>query len=144
MAEASQQFPEHDALDYNIRAERAGWLPRAPQLNTNPLHICRDAAAAGIDPKDYVVKCLQNGSLQMSCEQPDRPVNFPRVMFVWRSNILGSSGKGHEYFLKHLLGATHGVQGEDLGADGAKPEEVNVDARPQRASSTCWSRSTFA
>jgi nitrate reductase alpha subunit len=45
-------------------------------------------------------------------------------MFVWRSNILGSSGKGHEYFLKHLLGTTHGVQGKDLGADEAKPTEV--------------------
>ena len=45
-------------------------------------------------------------------------------MFVWRSNILGSSGKGHEYFLKHLLGTTHGVQGKDLGANDAKPQEV--------------------
>ena len=33
-------------------------------------------------------------------------------MFVWRSNLLGSSGKGHEYFLKHLLGTTHGVHGQ--------------------------------
>ncbi len=40
-------------------------------------------------------------------------------MFVWRSNILGSSGKGHEYFLKHLLGTKHGVMGKDLGAEGA-------------------------
>jgi nitrate reductase alpha subunit len=38
-------------------------------------------------------------------------------MFVWRSNILGSSGKGHEYFLKHLLGTSNGVQGKDLGPD---------------------------
>ena len=30
--------------------------------------------------------------------------NWPRNLFVWRSNLLGSSGKGHEYFLKHLLG----------------------------------------
>jgi nitrate reductase alpha subunit len=46
-------------------------------------------------------------------------------MFVWRSNILGSSGKGHEYFLKHLLGTAHGVQGKDLGDQGGrKPEEV--------------------
>jgi nitrate reductase alpha subunit len=37
---------------------------------------------------------------------------------------LGSSGKGHEYFLKHLLGTTHGVQGKDLGKDEAKPTEV--------------------
>jgi nitrate reductase alpha subunit len=40
-------------------------------------------------------------------------------MFVWRSNLLGSSGKGHEYFLKHLLGTTHGVMGKDLGPEGA-------------------------
>ncbi|HDO52097.1 MAG TPA: nitrate reductase subunit alpha, partial [Rhizobiales bacterium] len=32
---------------------------------------------------------------------------------------------GHEYFLKHLLGTSHGVQGKDLGEDGGvKPEEV--------------------
>ena len=34
------------------------------------------------------------------------------------------SGKGHEYFLKHLLGTSNGVQGKDLGADEAKPTEV--------------------
>src|SRR3546814_4886643 len=46
-------------------------------------------------------------------------------MFVWRSNLLGSSGKGHEYFLKHLLGTEHGVQGKDLGEmGGVKPMEV--------------------
>jgi nitrate reductase alpha subunit len=60
----------------------------------------------------------------MSCEDPDHPANWPRNMFVWRSNILGSSGKGHEYFLKHLLGTTHGVQGKDLGPQDAKPTEV--------------------
>ena len=66
-------------------------------------------------------------------------------MFVWRSNLLGSSGKGHEYFLKHLLGTTNGVQGKDLGAEGgAKPEEVVWHDRRRRASSTCWSRSTSA
>ena len=42
----------------------------------------------------------------MSCEDPDDPANWPRNMFVWRSNLLGSSGKGHEYFLKHLLGTS--------------------------------------
>ena len=61
----------------------------------------------------------------MSCEDPDNPANFPRNLFVWRSNLLGSSGKGHEYFLKHLLGTQHGVQGKDLGSfGGQKPEEV--------------------
>ena len=112
-------------IDFNVRAERMGWLPSAPQLKTNPLQVVRDAAAAGMEPKDYVVKNLKSGSLQMSCEDPDHPDNFPRNLFVWRSNLLGSSGKGHEYFLKHLLGTNHGVQGKDLGEEGgAKPEEV--------------------
>ncbi|MFO6419133.1 nitrate reductase subunit alpha [Hylemonella sp. W303a] len=111
-------------IDYNVRAERMGWLPSAPQLQTNPLQVVKDAAAAGLDPKDYTVKSLKDGSLKMSCEDPDHPANWPRNMFVWRSNLLGSSGKGHEYFLKHLLGTAHGVQGKDLGQDEAKPEEV--------------------
>ena len=110
-------------IDYNVRAERMGWLPTAPQLKTNPLQVARAGAAAG-DVKMHVVEGLKNGSLQMSCEDPDHPDNWPRNMFVWRSNILGSSGKGHEYFLKHLLGTSHGVQGKDLGPDDAKPQEV--------------------
>ena len=111
-------------IDYNVRAERMGWLPSAPQLKTNPLRVVKDAQAAGLDPKDYVIRALKDGSLQMSCEDPDAPQNWPRNLFVWRSNLLGSSGKGHEYFCKHLLGTESGVQGKDLGKDEAKPTEV--------------------
>ncbi|MBX3662490.1 MAG: nitrate reductase subunit alpha [Burkholderiales bacterium] len=111
-------------IDYNARAERMGWLPSAPQLQTNPLQVVRDAQAAGMDPKDYAVKALKDGSLKMSCGDPDHPANWPRNLFVWRSNLLGSSGKGHEYFLKHLLGTSNGVQGKDLGPQDAKPQEV--------------------
>ena len=112
-------------IDFNVRAERMGWLPSAPQLAQNPLQIAAKAAAAGLDVKDYVARSLKDGTLTMSCEDPDHPVNFPRNMFVWRSNLLGSSGKGHEYFLKHLLGTTHGVQGKDLGQTGGeKPQDV--------------------
>ena len=112
-------------IDYNIRAERMGWLPSAPQLKTNPLEVGRAAKAAGVEAKDYVAERLKSGALQMSCEDPDAPENWPRNLFVWRSNLLGSSGKGHEYFLKHLLGTDHGVQGKDLGAQGGtKPVEA--------------------
>ena len=112
-------------IDYNVRAERMGWLPSAPQLRQNPLDLAKKAQAAGLEPKDYVPKALKSGELQMACEDPDHPDNWPRNMFVWRSNLLGSSGKGHEYFLKHLLGTTHGVQGKDLGQTGkVKPKEV--------------------
>jgi nitrate reductase / nitrite oxidoreductase, alpha subunit len=112
-------------IDYNVRAERMGWLPSAPQLEQNPLSIAAKAAAAGKEPKDYVAAALKSGDLKLSCEDPDKPANWPRNLFVWRSNLLGASGKGHEYFLKHLLGTSHGVLGKDLGATGAqKPREV--------------------
>ena len=29
-------------LDYNIKAERMGWLPSAPQLNKNPIEIAKE------------------------------------------------------------------------------------------------------
>ncbi len=115
-------------IDYNVRAERMGWLPSAPQLKTNPLQVVKDATTAGMDPKDYLVRGLKDGTVQMSCEDPDAPQNWPRVLFVWRSNLLGSSGKGHEYFCKHLLGTENGIQGKDLGQDDAKPSEVKWHA----------------
>ena len=110
-------------IDYNVRAERMGWLPSAPQLQTNPMQVVRDARGGrhGRRRTTPSRRC-KDGTLKMSCEDPDHPDNWPRNMFVWRSNILGSSGKGHEYFLKHLLGTSNGVQGKDLGADDAKPD----------------------
>ncbi|MAQ38184.1 nitrate reductase subunit alpha [Thioclava sediminum] len=112
-------------IDYNIRAERMGWLPSAPQLKTNPLEVTKAAKAAGMDPKDYVAEKLKSGELQMSCEDPDAPENWMRNLYVWRSNLLGSSGKGHEYFIRHLLGTDSGILGKDLGEEGrAKPKEA--------------------
>jgi nitrate reductase alpha subunit len=112
-------------IDLNVRAERMGWLPSAPQLNVNPLTLAAEAGKAGAEVKDHVVDGLKSGKLAMACEDPDNPVNFPRNLFIWRSNLFGSSGKGHEYFLKHFCGTHHGLQGKDLGETGAvKPEEV--------------------
>ncbi|MGB6241696.1 MAG: nitrate reductase subunit alpha [Castellaniella sp.] len=123
LADASKY--QGSLIDMNVKAERMGWLPTAPQLQTNPLQVVRDAQAAGMDPKEYAVQGLRDGKLKFACEDPDNPDNFPRNLFIWRSNILGSSGKGHEYFLKHLLGTQHGVQGKDLGEMGeSKPQEV--------------------
>lgn len=110
-------------IDCNIRAERMGWLPSAPQLQENPLNLVNQAEGKGVDPVEYVTERLSSGDLKMSCEDPDDPANWPRNLFVWRSNLLGSSGKGHEYFLKHFLGTQHGVQGKDLGEEGRTGSE---------------------
>jgi nitrate reductase alpha subunit len=117
-------------IDYNAKAERMGWLPSTPALKVNPLEVCRRAKAEGMEAKAYAVRELAAKRLEMSCMDPDAPENFPRNMFVWRSNLLGSSGKGHEYFLKHLLGTSHGVMGKDLGAYGRR-KPVDVKWREQ-------------
>lgn len=38
-------------IDFNVRAERMGWLPSAPHFNANPLDIGRRLREAGADPK---------------------------------------------------------------------------------------------
>ncbi len=112
-------------IDYNAKAERMGWLPSAPALKTNPLDVAKAAEREGVDAREYAARELAAKRLEMSCMDPDHPDNWPRNMFVWRSNLLGSSGKGHEYFLKHLLGTSNGVLGKDLGETGRrKPVEV--------------------
>lgn len=111
-------------IDYNVKSERMGWLPSAPQLSENPLEVTRAAQAAGLDPIQYAVNGLKNGTLDMACNDPDNPKNFPRNLFVWRSNILGSSGKGHEYFLKYLLGTQNAVMSDEK--DCIKPQEIKV------------------
>ena len=111
-------------IDYNAKAERMGWLPSAPQLSTNPLDVTDQAQQQGVDPVQYAVDGLKNGTLDMSCNDPDNPNNFPRNLFVWRSNILGSSGKGHEYFLKYLLGTQNAVLGDE--DDCITPQEITV------------------
>ena len=113
-------------IDFNVRAERMGWLPSAPQLGTNPLTIAGEAEKAGMNPVDYTVKSLKEGSIRFAAEQPENGKNHPRNLFIWRSNLLGSSGKGHEFMLKYLLGTEHGIRGKDLGQQGGvKPEEVD-------------------
>jgi nitrate reductase / nitrite oxidoreductase, alpha subunit len=110
------------AADYNVLAARLGWLPSYPQFNRNALDIVKEAAKAGLSPADYIVKELKQGRMRFAVEDPDNRANFPRVMFVWRANLISSSGKGHEYFLKHLLGTTNGLLNEDRHS--LKPEEI--------------------
>lgn len=118
------EMSDMSMIDYNVKSERLGWLPSAPQLSINPLEITRKAEAQGMSPIDYTVAGLKDGSIDMACNDPDNPVNFPRNLFVWRSNLLGSSGKGHEYFLKYLLGTQNAVMSDE--ADCIKPKEIKI------------------
>lgn len=93
-------------VDVNALGARLGWLPSYPSFDRSTLELVGEAERAGVDPAEHVVSELRAGRLHFACEDPDAPQNHPKVMAVWRANVLGSSGKGHEYFLKHLLGTT--------------------------------------
>ncbi|GIX24158.1 MAG: hypothetical protein KatS3mg122_1389 [Caldimonas sp.] len=99
-----------------------GWLPAHRSCKPTHCRWCGMPRPPAMDPRTMWSDSLKSGALSMRCEDPDHPNNWPRNLFVWRSNLLGSSGKGHEYFLKHLLGTAHGVQGKDLGPDEANAE----------------------
>lgn len=76
-----------------------------------------------MEPSAHVVSELKNGNLKFAIEDPDAPENWPRVLTVWRANILGSSSKGNEYFLKHLLGTDNSVRAQENAPD-ARPRDV--------------------
>ena len=76
-----------------------------PELRPQPARARRRGGGRGDRrPPDYVVRELKAGRLRFAAEDPDAPENFPRVLTLWRANLLGSSSKGHEYFLRHVLG----------------------------------------
>jgi nitrate reductase alpha subunit len=85
----------------------------------------REAVAAGAQTDAeiiaHVVERLKKGEVRLAIEDPDHPANFPRVLFLWRANLLGASSKGHEYFLKHLLGVDSAVMNSE---SSARPSEI--------------------
>ncbi|MFS0703432.1 nitrate reductase subunit alpha [Cellulomonas sp. 179-A 9B4 NHS] len=113
----SGQLSGKTTADVVAQSARSGWMPSYPTFDRNPLDLADDAAASGEPVPDHVVRRLQDGTLRFAAEDPDAPENFPRVLTVWRANLLGSSGKGNEYFLHHLLGAD-----SNLRATEAPPE----------------------
>ena len=84
---------------------------------------------------------LRDGSLSAAIEDVDAPENWPRTLVLWRSNLMGTSAKGNEYFLKHLLGTHSNVMGSENPAAPAVRGGV-AGGEPRRASSTCCSRPT--
>jgi len=125
---------EPHTADCNIVAARLGWLPFYPQFDRNPLEICREARERGATSEEEivadVVERLKVGELNFAAEDPDAPENIPRIMFFWRANVLGASNRGHEYFLRHLLGADDSVLDEENRS--LRPREMKIrEANPE-------------
>ncbi len=105
-------------------AARNGWMPSYPTFNRNPLDLSDEAAKLGKPTAEYIVDELEAGRLRFAAEDPDAPENFPRVLTQWRANLIGSSSKGQEYFLRHLLGVPNAAIRNEESPPEIRPAEV--------------------
>ncbi len=117
------RFAGMSMIDTMAQSARSGWMPSYPQFNRNPLDVADEAEASGKDPAVYVTEQLKSGNLKFAIEDPDAKENWPRVLTLWRANLLGSSSKGNEFFLKHLLGTSNAVRAEET-PEGERPQDV--------------------
>jgi nitrate reductase / nitrite oxidoreductase, alpha subunit len=107
---STEGIPSHIA-DLNAKAVRLGWLPFAPHFDDSTLRLMEQAQAQGCKSDDeirsWLVERLKKGTTKFASDDPDAPENFPRLWFIWRGNAIAASGRGHEFFLKHVLGTTN-------------------------------------
>ncbi len=119
---------DRHTADAIAQSARLGWMPFYPQFSRNPLDVA-DEATAAVDAGDaenkgaYIAAKLRDGSLTPAISDVDAPENWPRTLVLWRSNLLGSSAKGNEYFLRTLLGTHHNVLGSE-NPNAPRPKDV--------------------
>src|SRR5690625_1251828 len=116
-ATGAGKFAGMATADAVALSARLGWQPFYPQFDVSSLDIASQAKQAGQDTIPYLVDQLKQGDINFAVEDPDAEHNIPRIWAVWRANTLGSSAKGEQYFLKHLLGVDNTV-----GAEETPPE----------------------
>lgn len=122
----SNELKHQHPADYNVLAARLGWLPLYPQFDCNSLLFGEEAKDAGDDSNEAILKraieSVKSKKTKFAIEDPDAKKNHPKTLFVWRSNLISSSAKGQEYFMKHLLGTKSGLLANPNETD--KPEEI--------------------
>ena len=132
--ETGERMPMH-AADFNAKAVRLGWLPFAPHFNDSTLKLMEKAKADGCESdaeiRAWLVERLKTGTTRFAIEDPDGAGNSPKVWFIWRGNAISSSAKGHEFFLKHVIGAPNSSCTAKEAAKGQVKDIVWHDKAPQ-------------
>ena len=122
-ATGTGMFAGKSPADLLAASARMGWMPSYPTLSGNILDHCDAAKAQGVTPAEYLVRELREGRIRFVAEDPDGEGNHPKVLTIWRSNLLGSSSKGNEYFNKILLGTDHSLRAQPA-PEGRRGSEV--------------------
>ncbi|MCP3856865.1 MAG: nitrate reductase subunit alpha [Actinomycetia bacterium] len=129
-----EEHPQnHDhTIDHQARAVRQGWLPFFPQFNESPIEVVRAARKEGADTDEAITEHIKNrltsGDLEFAIDDPDAPTSWPRTWFIWRGNAIGTSAKGHEFFMKHYLGTHSSAIATEPDDHGVAEVTVRPDA----------------
>jgi nitrate reductase alpha subunit len=118
-------------IDQQARAVRQGWLPFNPHFDENPIDVAAAARRRGVGDDEMVgdvVDRLKDGSLGFAIDDPDAPSSWPRTWFIWRGNAIGTSAKGHEFFMRHYLGTHSTAIAAEPDDHGISEVEVRPDA----------------
>ncbi|MFG2717860.1 nitrate reductase subunit alpha [Streptomyces sp. NPDC048416] len=116
-------FAGRHTADLVAQSARIGWMPSYPTFSANPLDLGARVRASGHEPGEWAAAELAAGRLDFASSDPDAPANWPRVLTVWRANLIGSSAKGNEFFLRHLLGTSDNASADEAAPD-ERPSEV--------------------
>jgi len=119
---ASNMSKYQHMADFNTMAVRNGWLPFYPQFDKkSSIQLAEDAVNEGATTDDeigkWVADQLKDGSIDFAIHDIDAFENHPKVLTVWRANLIGTSIRGHEYALKHFLGTDHSVLNDYTSKD---------------------------
>ncbi len=126
------RFAGRHTADLLAQSARLGWMPSMPTFDRSPLDVADEAIAANPEnPAQFIAESLVDGRLGFACTDPDTPQNWPRVLTVWRANLLGSSAKGNEYFLRHLLGTDASLRAVEASPETRPNDLVWHDEAPE-------------
>lgn len=120
---AQGDWRNRTTADTLVESMKRGWMPSYPTFSKSPLLLGQEAREAGVAPADWVVSQLEKGELKFACEDPDNPENFPRILTSWRTNLLGSSAKGSEFFYRHLVGTDSAATAPEVPEEN-RPESI--------------------
>ena len=120
------------AVDQIAKAVRLGWMPSIPSSTAAPWRSCGRRVRRGRRPTTRSSAgswgSWRKRSSASRVDDPDAPENFPRVWLIWRANVIFSSGKGHEYFLRHYLGTHSGATADEIAEGSVKSVVVREPA----------------
>ena len=133
-------------IDYNVRAERMGWLPSAPQLRQNPLDIA--AEGAGRRPRAEGL-CRRRRSSPASCRWPARIRTIPTTGRATCScgapTCSARPARATNISSSTCSAPRTACRARTWARTAARSRRKSPGTtRRRKESSTCWSRSTSA